>query len=77
LGTEWRSNRLRANGGKIAVDYFANAKTLVKVTYDSRGRILEATHYNGRRELGVAKYVGPRDNDKLKTVVGWLKAESK
>jgi hypothetical protein len=73
----WRTSRLRANGGKMAVDWFAHDRILLKCLYDARGHLIQAIHYNGRRNLGVAQQLGARDADKVKTVLSWLQAQSK
>lgn len=73
----WNTSRIRANEGKVRVDYFAHTKTLLKVVYDSRGRLSEANFYDGTRRLGRSQHVGSGDADKTKTVLAWIKSRSK
>ena len=74
----WKTSRLRANGGKVAVDYFGRHQSLLKVIYDARGRVIEALYYHNRfRPFGRSQHVGHGDTDKFKTVISWLQAESK
>jgi hypothetical protein len=73
----WKTSRLRANGGKVAVDWFAHDRVLLKLVYDARGRLIEALHYDGKKRLGRSHQLGARDPDKVKTVLKWIKAEAK
>lgn len=74
----WQTSRLRANEGKVAVDYFARGRSLLKVVYDTRGRVIEALYYHAKTpRLGRTEHVGHGDTDKFKTVLCWIEAESK
>lgn len=74
----WVTSRLRANEGKVAVDYFGHGRSLLKVVYDARGRVIEALFYHDKtRPVGRSQHVGHGDTDKFKTVLSWIEAESK
>jgi hypothetical protein len=69
----WRSNRLRANNGKIAVDYFARGNTLITVRYDTRGHVTEAILGDG----SPCTHLGRPHPGKTQSVLDWLHSHSK
>lgn len=72
---DWKTSRLRANGGRVAVDWFGNGQVLLKCTYDTRGHLVEVSRRD-RRSMR-SHQLGARDPDKVKTVLQWIKAEAK